>query len=188
MNPSFRCEVVERHIREFFAGHTITEHRWTLGPVSDAIPQFRVLCAAPGERTGCWTYLSVGASTIEIDQAGLLEFFIISPIEDLKNVELVTMTAWYHKTETLARGHTFPIGEPWLAESQCDHMLISTPYPFGPELEICNFDHGHIHLLWMLPITQAERDFKVAHGLETLEQSFEDAALEYWNVSRPSVV
>ncbi|MCC9602248.1 suppressor of fused domain protein [Stieleria sp. JC731] len=188
MNSINRFNTVEKHIREFFADHPITEHQWTLGPVPEAMPEFRVLCAAPGNRTGCWTYLSVGASCIEHEDSGLLEFFIISPVEDLRNVELVTMTAWYHKSKTLGWGHTFPIGESWLGDSHCDHMLISTPYPFGPDLEICNFPNGHIHLLWLLPITEAERDYKLANDLESLEQSFEDAGLEYWNVSRSSVV
>lgn len=188
MAVSTRCGIVEQHIRDFFADHAITEHHWALGPMTDTIPGFRVLCAAPGSRTNCWTYLSVGASTIEHEDGGLLEFFIISPVEDLRLVELVSMAAWYHRNNTLGFGHTFPIGEAWLGKSQCDHFLVSTPYPFGPELEICDFSDGHIHLFWLLPITESERDFKVAHDLETLEQKFEDAGLEYWNVSRPAVV
>lgn len=188
VNPIDHFDTVEKHIREFFADHSVTEHQWPFGPVHEAMPEFRVLCAAPGNHTPCWTYLSVGASSIENKELGLLEFFIISPVEHLRNVELVTMAAWYHKTNKLGHGHTFPIGEPWLEDSHCDHMLISTPYPFGPDLEICNCPNGHIHLFWLLPITEAERDYKVAHGLESLEQLFEDAGLEYWNVSRPSVI
>jgi len=40
----------------------------------------------------------------------------------------------------------------------------------------------------LLPITEAERAFKVAHGVEALEQRFEDARLEYWRSDRPSVI
>jgi suppressor of fused protein SUFU len=45
-----------------------------------------------------------------------------------------------------------------------------------------------VDVLWLLPITQAERDFKVAHGLEALEQRFDNSALEYWDICRKSVV
>jgi hypothetical protein len=40
----------------------------------------------------------------------------------------------------------------------------------------------------LLPITQPERDFKPANGLEALEARFDDAALEYWDTRRASVV
>jgi hypothetical protein len=181
-------KTVDQHIRRFFEGHVITEHQWTLGPVSDSMPNFRVLCVEPGPRTGCWTYLSLGASTIFHHDAGLLEFFVVAPAEDILHVELVTMVAWYHKTKTLGWGHTVPIGHPWLPNSACDHLLISTPYPFGPELEICNFDGGHVHVLWLLPITTSEKEFKVANDLEALEQLFDNAAIEYWVPTRRSVV
>ncbi len=103
------------------------------------------------------------------------------------------MTAYYHAnpddpTFRLDVGHTVPIGEPWSPGSLCDHVLVSLPYPFGPELEVCAWDGGHARLLWLLPITAAERDFEVAHGLEALEQRFDDAALAYSDTRRGSVV
>ena len=181
-------KTVNDHIRRFFTGHAITEHQWTLGPVPDAMPEFRILCAGPGPRTACWTYLSVGASAITHETSGLLEFFVVAPSEDLRHVELLTMIAWYHKTKALGCGHTIPIGHPWLPGSLCDHILISKPYPFGPELEVCNYDGGHVHVLWLLPITSAEREFKATRDLEALEQLFDNAAIEYWDSSRKSVV
>jgi hypothetical protein len=186
--PQIPIGPAERHIRQFFAGHSIAEHQWTLGPVPDAIPDFRVFCVGPGPQTRCWTYVSCGASSVSVEGCSKLEFFIVAPTEDLRHVELVTMVGWYHKQSTLGWGHTLPIGEPWLQHSRCDHLLISTPYPYGPELEICNFEGGQIDFLWLLPITQAEKDFKVANDVEALEQLFDDAAIEYWDASRPSVV
>ena len=181
-------EVVDQHIRQFFAGHEITSHQFQAGPAVQSLPDLRILCVAPGPRTGCWTYLSLGASSIVHEDSGLLEFFLIAPCENASHIELVTMIAWYHQTRGLGRGHTLPIGRPWLPKSTCDHLLVSTPYPFGPELEVCNFDGGHIHFLWLLPITSAEREFKKSNGLEALEQRFDAAAIEYWLPSRPSVV
>jgi hypothetical protein len=65
---------------------------------------------------------------------------------------------------------------------------VSLPYPFGPDLEVCDFADWHLHVLWLLPITAAERAFKVREGVEALEQRFDACALEYWVPDRASVV
>jgi hypothetical protein len=108
----------------------------------------------------------------------------------LRHVELLTMTAFYHETEGLGLGHTFPIGEPWLAGSMCDQFLVSLPYPFGPGLEVCESAglRRLIRFLWLLPITQAEREYSREHGVEALERLFDDHAIEFWEPQRRSVV
>jgi len=101
------------------------------------------------------------------------------------------MNASYHcgpAEQRLDLGHSVPIGEPWLPGSACDHLLICLPYPIGPEFEVCEWDGGHARILWALPITAAERDFKREHGLELLEQRFDAVALEFWVTDRLSVV
>lgn len=188
MNEPSRFQIVEDHVRRYFSGHAIKQETWSLGPILELIAQFRVLCVAPGERSAHWTYLSVGSSTIEKEKGGLLEFLIIAPSANIHHVELLAMAGWYHSVSTLGLGHTAPIGVPWLPGSLCDHFLVSRPYPFGPDLEVCNFGGGHIDFCWLLPITTAERDFKKRNGLESLEQRFDEAAIEYWNPLRPSVV
>jgi hypothetical protein len=88
---------------------------------------------------------------------------------------------------TLGLGHTLPIGEPWLPGSNCDHLLVSLPYPWGPDLETCHVGDRHVDFLWLLPITRAEHDLKIASGLEALESLFEERGLRYWDAHRPSV-
>jgi hypothetical protein len=105
-------------------------------------------------------------------------------------VELLAMNAYYHAgppDQRLDLGHTVPIGEPWLPGSACDHALISAPYPWGTDLEVCDWVGGHARLLWYLPITEAERDHKRDRGLEALEQRFEDARLDFADSNRASV-
>jgi len=100
------------------------------------------------------------------------------------------MTAYYHAgppIQHLDLGHTVPIGEPWLPGSSCDHLLVSLPYPFGPDLESCSWDGGHARLLWMLPITDAEREYKTQNGLDALEERLEQAAVHPTDGGRPSV-
>ena len=114
---------------------------------------------------------------------------LIAPAHDRRNIELATMAAWYHSKEKLGLGHTFPIGEPWLPGSSCTSFLTSHPYPFGPEFEKCSLPNGiEIFVLWLLPITEAERHYKSTRGVEALEQRFEATQVEYWRPDRVSAV
>jgi hypothetical protein len=177
---------VRQHLRQFFTGHACEEHIWTLGTVADELPHFRVAEFAPGPKIDLWTYASIGAW--EAGDKPRLEFLLAAPKQDLRHVELVAMTAWYHRRHGLGLGHTFPIGEPWLPGSACEFIMVSLPYPFGPSLELYNCGPHHVRVLWLLPITDAEREFKVREGLEALEQRFDDRGLEYWVPNRASVV
>ena len=181
-------QLIDTHIRSFFAEHAVTEHQWNLGPTSDAMPEFRVLEIGPGERTACTSYISLGSHTIRHPETGILEFALLTRAPDARCIELVTMAMWFHRSTPLGIGHTLNIGEPWLAGSPCDHLLVSTPYPFGPDFEICNLHDSHVHCTWLLPITKQERNFKSQHGLEELEVRFDDAAIDFADPQRPSVV
>jgi hypothetical protein len=179
--------VVHRHLlRHFFAGHGCDDHQWTLGPAADELPRLRVLEFAPGPKSLLSVYCTVGAWEARSDPH--LEFLIAAPAPDQRHVELLTMAAWYHGRHGLGTGHTLPIGEPWLPGSTCEYFLVSRPYPFGPQLEVCNMADAHIHVLWLLPITTAERAFKVQAGAEALERRFDACGLEYWNPVRASAV
>ncbi|MFC9492563.1 suppressor of fused domain protein [Streptomyces hydrogenans] len=84
--------------------------------------------------------------------------------------------------------HSLPIGEPWLPGSACDHLLISLPYLHGPELEHCPVPGGHARVLWALPVTAAEMDYRREHGNEALERLFDEHAILPNDPKRPSVV
>lgn len=176
------------HYRKFFEGHKYKVLNWNLGPIAQVVPEFEVVRFSPGPKIGLWVYCSVGASAIKSENSGLHEFLVVSPIESDRLVEILAMITYYHSNHSLGFGHTLPIGEPWLEDSKCTNWLISLPYPFGEELEILPLNESHAHVAWLLPITDAERDFKVQNGLEALEQSFDDAGLKYWDINRISVV
>jgi hypothetical protein len=178
--------VIRQHLRRFFARHVCEEHQWTLGRAVEELPRLRVAEFAPGPKTGLWVYATIGAWEARDDSP--LEFLIAAAERDQRHVELVTMAAWYHGHHGLGAGHTLPIGEPWLPGSTCEFFLVSLPYPFGPELEVCNLSGRHLHFLWLLPITAAEREFKVREGVEALEHRFDACALEYWAPDRASTV
>jgi hypothetical protein len=178
--------VIRQHLRRFFAGHACEEHQWKLGRAVEELPRLRVAEFAPGPKTGLWVYVTIGAW--KAPRIPRLEFLIAAPERDQRHVELATMAASYHGDYGLGRGHTVPLGEPWLPGSTCEFFLVSLPYPFGPKLEVCDLSGGHLHVLWLLPITAAEREFKVREGVESLEQRFDACALEYWTPDRASAV
>lgn len=178
--------VFRQHLERCFAGHSCDEFVWSLGPAQDELPRLRVAEFAPGPKTGLWVYSTIGAWEARIEPR--LEFIITASTRDQRHVELLSMVAWYHRRHGLGIGHTIPIGEPWLPGSECEFFLVSLPYPFGPDLEVCNFEDWHLHVVWLLPITAAEREFKMREGLEAIEQRFDACAIEYWRPGRASVV
>ena len=183
---------VVEHLKTFFAGHEVTVVDWKVGPIESRVAGFEVARIGPGPRaSGLWTYVTLGCwESTQTDGHGL-EFIITARLKSDRLAELLAMCAYYHAgppSQRLDLGHTVPIGEPWLPGSGCDHYLVSLPYPFGSDLEICDWGDGHARLLWLLPITEAERDYKADHGQEALEQRFEDAKVKYWDATRASVV
>jgi hypothetical protein len=156
--------------------------------VARELARFFAETNAPPPRTSLWSYVSVGAIDLQPPSEERLEFLLCTPEQSDRAVELVTMAAWYHAKEGLGLGHTLPIGEPWLPGATCDCLLVSLPYPHGPELERLPLEGGEGQVLWLLPITAAEREYKVTHGIEALEQLFDANELEYWDCDRPSVV
>lgn len=182
---------LETHVRNFFSSRTVRE--MPVDPqIYERLAPFRVLEVSPEKDGWPWMYVSLGASSVEGRQGERLEFFILAPERSERATFLVTMAAWYHASQDVSQrlglGDTLPIGEPWINESLCDHYLVSLPHPFGPDFEVFNGGTDHVHFFWLLPITQAERDFKIESGQEALEQIFERVGVQYWRPDRESVV
>lgn len=181
-------EALDRHVRKFFEGHRVETRRWKESLPGGVPDDFRVLEVAPKEPGGVWIYLSVGTWENEHRDRCSFEFLIIAPEPSEVPVQLLTMSAHYDRFEHLDVGHAFPIGQPWLPGSSADWMLVSLPYPFGPKLEVAWIGEKHVRYLWLLPITDAERAYRMKFGLDALEDEFEAKAVEYWRVDRRSVV
>lgn len=191
---SERHQLVKAHVERYFGRPrardvSSKEWVWPLKGARDAYPGFRVLEVPPNERTAMWTYCSIGGFAHPHASGAPHEFFILlqQPAET-RCTELLTMSCGYDALEGLDVGHTLPLGEPWLPGSTCTSALVSLPYPFGPELEMCQLGEEHAQILWMLPITEDERRFRHEHDLEALESKFESSGLEYWDLRRRSVV
>jgi len=86
--------------------------------------------------------------------------------------------------------HTVPNGMPMTATPSLLTSFFFLPPYFEregfPELEL---DGDRVDFLWMIPITEAEREFAVQHGSEALEKKFEEVDLSpVVNESRKSFV
>ena len=134
-----------------------------------------------------WAYVTVCMSDPQdIDP---LELHLFARESNDQIAELLVALAHYHRTgKPMELGDSVNFGRPWWSGSQCDRGLISLPYLDGPELEWLLLRDQKVRFLWVLPITNAEVDFKRTAGLEALESRFENAKLDYLDPYRPSVV
>lgn len=176
----------QQHVRRFFDGHPVTAKQWTTGPAREVLPNLQVLEIGPAPRLHRWTYVTVGAW--EGNQNNPFEYLMTVDEAGPAYVELLTITAFYGVEHSLGLGHTIPIGRPLVPGSPCEHVYISLPYLFGPNLEVVGLEGREHHVLWLFPITTAEKRLLLEKGLDALEDRLESEKVEYWNPYRESVV
>ncbi|MFF3724280.1 suppressor of fused domain protein [Streptomyces erythrochromogenes] len=184
------ADTVESHVRAYFEGHAVEAVDGVLGPEHhDVVPDLRVLVVGPGPRIGGWAYVTAGCWSAAQEDGQGLEFVMTAGVRDRRFIELMGMIAHYHcGSHRLDLEHSLPIGEPWTPGSACDHLLVSLPYAHGPELEHCPLPGGHARVLWTLPVTSAEIEFRRRHGHEALERLFDEAGMVPTDPYRASVV
>ena len=182
-------ERIKQHLLTVWPDAHLRVCRWQKGPVGELGRDFSVLELSPTrESNGLWVYCTAGTGKVKT-QGYRHEFFLLSSSSDPRHVETLTMVSHYHRFESpLTVGHVVPIGRPWMDGSQCDRLLMSLPYPFGPKLEWLKSDELEIPLLWALPITAREAQYARQNGIEALEQCFDSVKLKYWDSDRQDVV
>ncbi|NOS90300.1 MAG: suppressor of fused domain protein [Cyclobacteriaceae bacterium] len=178
---------LKQHYEGYF-GIPGNKFKWGKGPIETLHPEFYILEFEPNERHEMWTYATLGMSLDRNDE-NLIELFIFSPWQDDMLVELLTVTAFFHRnTQPLNLNHTLNFGKPWLDDSKCDHGFISLPYLDGEDLELFHYQDNTYHCYWLIPITAKERDYKIKNGYESLEELFESKGLDYLNVDRDCLI
>ncbi|MGC2745541.1 MAG: suppressor of fused domain protein [Candidatus Angelobacter sp.] len=187
---SLLLQTIREHVEEFWPNSTISEEVWGEGPIEQTIPGFRVLKIKSRTPKRPVIYMTYGCFTLESEEHIRHEFFLVSPKEERRHVETLTMLANFHADERyrLAIGSTVNIGDPWMPGSQCDHLLVSLPYCYGPKLEWLKLDNNCVQILWALPITAREAAFVELNGYDSLEQKFDEVTVDYVNPARSSVV
>jgi Suppressor of fused protein (SUFU) len=183
-HPYGYLETRERHYQRFFG--PITKpimHSTDLKPVHVDIYQFE-----PTPSRSYWTLITSGMSNerqIEPDdcaehvapRAEILmyvrkpEDWMFAVLKGLAEMPFSDNT-WLHW------GHTIPNGMPMTAT----RSLLTSYFFLPPTLEPEGFadlelDGDRVDFLWMVPITEAEREFAVQVGSEALEKKFADVNL-----------
>jgi len=170
-------DALRTHLEKWWG--SCDEFVWERGPMRQNCPWFRVLRARHKDDRR-WLYASAGASVLRQVEGTGHEFFLVSRTESPEHVELVTVAAHYAifgQHEGVHEGHTLNIGRPWLPGSQCDHLYLSAAYLLPIEFAVLKHDFGSAHLLWAVPITEAEKRWRHEHGQEAFERLMEDHEL-----------
>ncbi|MEN5059003.1 suppressor of fused domain protein [Sphingobacterium kitahiroshimense] len=178
---------LKRHYEQYFGISGIV-HKIDKGPINKLDPEFFILEFPPNQIHNMYTYCTVGMSLNRWDE-NLIELFIYAAEKNSLLVDLLCYCANYHRNDApLNLHHTVNLGQPWLRESLCDHGFISFPYLEKPDFEQIDIDHKTIKCFWYIPITKAERDFKIEFGYDALETIFEEKELNYLSPERASLI
>ena len=178
------CDAIRRHYSLSWSNDP-NPQTWNEGPANELPLGFCILEFGPTEVRKMWTYATCCMS--HPSDMKLVELHMFSPIQCDGLVELLTVVAHYHRT---GRKHTVNFGRPWLDKSTCEFGLISLPYLDGPRIEQLHLQHesATVNCLWLVPITEAERNYKKSDGLKALECKVDEPGFNYLNPLRPSGV
>ncbi|HCT79549.1 MAG TPA: hypothetical protein DGG94_14185 [Micromonosporaceae bacterium] len=179
-----------KHVSDFFPEAAFRELTWPHGPIGQHLPNWRVMAGQLAPLKGAWAYFTHGAWEVTQDSHAFEFFMLSSEQRDDINAELLAMITFFYgdPRSGLDVGKVLNIGKPWGENSDLDHILISLPYPFGPDFEHAVIGEKHIRYLWALPISKAEADYARQHGFEALEARLEQAAIDAGDPFRKSVV
>jgi hypothetical protein len=188
--PSVHDGILD-HYRRFWGRARVEEVHWTPEHMASRLPDFHIAKIRPPEPNGMWVFATIGAWRATAADDHGLEFVAVARSEAAAVLNRLAMTAYYHAgppENRLGVGHTVSIGEGWIDGSPLEALLVSLPYLWGPKLEHCQLPDRHIQVVWLIPISEAERDYVRLNGVDALEQRFEDTSFDYLDPFRPSVV
>ncbi|MEU5741646.1 suppressor of fused domain protein [Streptomyces tendae] len=185
---SARLAALERHVRGFWDGHIVENATWEHGPIKERIPSFSTYRVLPKQAGEAWVYVTVGCS-LPLATGGV-EFFVMSPFADKAHSESLAMVGHYHSftTHRLDVGSVVHIGRPWMQDSRMEHLLVSLPYTYGPDLEWAPLKTGRVRFLWLLPIHQSEAEFIKRNTLDEFETLMDVSEVNVLDLNRDSIV
>jgi hypothetical protein len=183
MNDEAYLNVVERHWTAHF-GEPVRRVA-PMGPRAGELPKGMCILEFGRRWSGDkWRYATVGMSL------GLplhVELYMRSMCQDDGLAMLLVAVAHYHRTGALLDwGHTVNFGVGWQLDSKCDHGLIVAPHMDGPLVR--DVPGTDVAAYWLMPVTASEVAFKAAHGVDPLEERFQQARIHADDPHRTSVV
>lgn len=189
VDESERVSALERHVREFWDGHIVESTPWRQGPIVERVPHFSTYRVFPKRAGEAWVYVTVGSS-VDGSEVGGTGFFVMSPVPADVHSETLAMVSHYHSFEAhrLSIGSIVNLGRPWIPDSPMDHLLLSLPYPYGPELEWSPEEAGSARFLWLLPVHQSEADFIKRATLDEFESVLDSGRVNVLDPNRRPII
>jgi suppressor of fused protein SUFU len=156
------------------------------------LPELAVfeLAPPPGGASAPWLYVSAGASAEPMEDGYGLEFLLCAPRAEPLAAKLVAMVANLHADPRypLSLGQVVEIGHAWLPGASADHLIVSLPGIFQPELEWLSDRERTIRFIWLVPITKGEAAFARERGLPALQERLGAAQADVTELARASAV
>ena len=182
-HPEGYLEARERHYKRFFGPLTQNVvHSTDVKPVHIDIYQF-----APTSQRPYWTLITGGMSDERqiqpencddyMSPRAEILMYVRGPQEWMFNVLKGLAEMPFEKGTCLHWWHTIPNGMPMTAKPSLLTSFFLPPYFEPPGFTEFTLDGDRVDFLWMIPITEAERQYAVKHGSQELEKRFEDAEL-----------
>lgn len=181
-------EDIQLHYERVWNGKGVSKY-WYKGPIEKLSPDFCVLEFEPTKSKSMWRYATCCMSSMSDDSP--IELHMFSSVQDRGLIELLTAVGSYHRNNAkLDLHHTVNFGQPWQKHSLCTYGFISLPYLDGPDLEhaVISGYEREVKFYWLIPVTEAEVNFKQHRGVAELEVKFEQAGFDYLDPNRASVV
>ena len=188
-------ELIGKHYTDYFGrSHTVFE----LDPpsaVTDRVPGLRMLEVTAGKKVDVVSYLTLGCWEAVQSLGVGCEFVFAAREPDgahLGSLAAAAIAHCGHPAGRLDRGSVVQLERPWLPGSECDRLLVTLPYPYGPELEHCRWkfrgQDNVVRVLWLMPITAGEAAMVALDGVEALEARFEEVGVNFADPARHSAV
>jgi hypothetical protein len=179
-------EIIKEHYNQYW-GNAPSVCYMNGGPLHQLPAGYHVLRYAPSTTNNAWVYATCGMSMPT--NKSQIELHIYAPEKNDDLVEILSALCHYHNTgSSLGLNHTVNFGQPWWPGSNCCYGLISAPYIEDPSFGAHLSNEIQTQFLWLIPITEREILYKKQNGIQSLEDKFEQTALNYIDPYRSSVV
>lgn len=193
MDESGLIEAVRAHAARVFPGQATETLRWDEGGIVTNLSEFAVVRVAPAAGAppdSAWLHLSAGASAAPLEDGYGIELILLTRGPEKLAVKLLSMVANLHADERypLSLGQTLEIGHGWLPGARADHLLVTLPTAFDPELEWLSDRVRNVRFIWLVPVTRREAEFAQKHGPLALQERLGAARADLTALERESVV
>jgi len=180
MSSASLVEAVRAHLARVFPERAQETLAWTAGGIVVNLPELAIVRLAQAVAGGVWLHVSAGASEPPLEDGYGIELLLLAPEPEPHAIKLVAMAANLHADPRypLSLGQVLEIGQPWLPGASADHLLVTLPTIFDPELEWLSDRERNVRFVWLVPITRSEADFARKRGYLALQEKLGAAQLD----------